>query len=177
MEHLCYEHLKEKIDTKFKSTLDKGQKKEIIDYFNLKHKDAIITKKEISSAVRRFITRYLLNDDKKENIDPNLSLYICLERKYLWDNKIFSLIGDNFNELIKNYLGRFSFALEVKHSLELYNIIGDEENIILRDIKDKFAGNEKRTDDKLKIEEKKKLTANVLGLGKKKNIKKGGNMK
>ena len=87
MEHLCYEHLKEKIDTKFKSTLDKGQKKEIIDYFNLKHKDAIITKKEISSAVRRFITRYLLNDDKKENIDPNLSLYICLERKYFWDNK------------------------------------------------------------------------------------------
>ena len=177
MEHLCYEHLKGKIDTKFKSTLDKGQKKEIIDYFNLKHKDAIITKKEISSAVRRFITRYLLNDDKKENIDPNLSLYICLERKYLWDNKIFSLVGDNFNDLIKNYLGRFSFALEVKHSLEFYNLIGDEENKILRDIKDKFAGNEKRTDDKLKIEEKKKLTANVLGLGKKKNIKKGGNMK
>ena len=44
-------------------------------------------------------------------------------------------------------------------------------------MKDKFAGNEKRTDDKLKIEEKKKLTANVLGFGKKKNIKKGGNMK
>ena len=167
MEHLCYEHLKDKIDIKFKSTFTESQKKEITDYFNLKHKDNIITKKEISSAVRRFITRYLLNDDKKENIDPNLSLYICLERKYLWNNKIFSLIKDNegsFNDLIKKYLGSFSFSLEVKHSLEFYNLIGDEENQLLREIKDKFAGSEKKTEGNLKKEEQKKLSNNVLNL-------------
>jgi len=61
---------------------------------------------------------------KKENIsDPNLSLHISLGRKYLWNNIIFSCIGENFNDLIKQYLGNFSFSLEIKHALQFYNII------------------------------------------------------
>ena len=102
MEHACFGPLKHKIDNIFKASYDKGQKEEIKNYFNSKHKDNIITKKEIAIAVRRFIIRYLLNDNKKENInDPNLSLHISLGRKYLWNNIIFSCIGENFNDLIK----------------------------------------------------------------------------
>ena len=174
MEHLCYEHLIKDIDIKFKSTFDKSQKEEINNYFNLKHKDTIITKKEISSAVRRFIIRYLLNDSKKENIDPNLNLYICLERKYLWNNKIFSSIdGDNFKDLIKGYLSNFSFSLEVRHSLDFYNLIADEEKKYLNEEKEKFAGKDKKTDEKLKIGEQKKIVNKTLGIGGNKPIKKG----
>ena len=176
MEHLCYEYLINDIDIKFKSTLDKSQKEEIIKYFNNEHKDKIITKKEISSAIRRFIIRYLLNDDKKENIDPNTNLYICMERKYLWNNAIFSSIGDNFADLIKQYLGKFSF-LVVKHSLEFYNIISDEEKKFLKEEKEKFAGKETKPDNNLKIGEPVKLNPNVLGMGGIKQTKKGGKMK
>ena len=150
MEQICYEHLKDKIDLDFKSTFDKWQKEEIIGYFNSKHKDTIITKKEIASALRRFIIRYLLNKNKKEKINPNLSLYICLERKYLWDNSIFSSIDKNFNDLIKQYLGSYSFDLKVKHSLEFYNIIGDEDKNFIKEEKNKFEVLELESDSQIK---------------------------
>ena len=163
MEHVCFGHLKGKIDPEFKESYDKGQKEEIKNYFNSKHKDNIITKKEISTAVRRFITRYLLNDSKKDSIgNPNLSLYICLERKYLWNNKIFTLIGDNFNDLIKQYLGNFSFALKIKHALEFYNIIGEEEEKFMREENDKFSGKDNQPTNNLIPEGLKKLGNNVL---------------
>ena len=111
MEHLYYDNFKDNIDNNFNYTFDKGQKLEIENYFK-SHNDAIITKKEISSAVRRFITRYLLNDNRKQNIDPNLKLSTYLKKKYLWNNKIFDKIGKNFEDLIKNYLDKFSFSLE-----------------------------------------------------------------
>ena len=139
MEHLCYDSLIEKIDIKFNESLDYGQKEEIKNYFNNNHNDSVITKKEISSAVRRFIIRYLLDDNKKENINPNLKLYISLERKFLWNNEIFRKVGDNFNDLIKKYLGNFSFALEVKHSIEFYNLIGEEEKKFISEEKNKFT--------------------------------------
>ena len=181
MEHICYDHLKEKIDKKFTSKLEENNKKEINEYFESKHKDKIITKKEISSAVRRFITRYLLNDSMKENIDPNLNLHICLERKYLWNNKIFSANNINFNDLIKEYLGKFSFKLQARHSLEFYNIIGDEENKIISEDRDKIDGEDKKPETKNGLKDSKPQNKKVPKLnlqntkpnkGRKKIIKK-----
>ena len=175
MEHICYDHLIDKIDIKFKSTFDKGQKKEIEEYFASKFKDAIITQKEIASAVRRFIIRYLLNDDKKEKIDSNLSLYDCLKRKYLWNNKIFSSLGNNldFNDLIKKYLGSFKFALEARYSLEFYNLIGEEEKNFIKEEKDKFAGKETKKENNIIVEPKKKVEK-TSGIGGKKPPVPGG---
>ena len=178
MEHLCYEHLIPKIDNKFKEGLDQSKKEEIKKYFNDKHNDTVITKKVISSAVRRFITRYLLNDNKKENINPNLKLYISLERKYLWNNEIFLKVGNNFNDLIKNYLGNFSFALEVKHSIEFYNIISEGEKQFISEEKNKFAGGENNEQKKMIEKAQPKSGKKVLGMGgQKKQIVKGGNLK
>ena len=164
MEQICYEFLKEKINDKFNWKFNEGKKNEIIEYFDKKHNDKIITKKEISTAVRRFIIRYLLNEEKKDNIDPNLSLYVCLERKYLWNNNIFSLIGNNFNDLIKKYLGSFSFDLEIRHSLEFYNLIGDEEkNFIIKE-NELFPEKVTKPKDTIKIEDK-KILSETLELG------------
>ena len=154
MEHICYEFLKEKINDKFNWKFNEGKKNEIIEYFDKKHNDKIITKKEISSVVRRFIIRYLLNGDKKENIDPNLNLYVCLERKYLWNNKIFSLIGNNFKYLIKKYLGSFSYDLEARHPLEFYNFIRDEEKNFITKENELFAEKVTKPKDTIKIEKK-----------------------
>ena len=174
MEHVCFGHLKDKIDNKFKDSYAKGQKDEIKNYFNSNDKDNIIKKKEISTAVRRFITRYLINDEKKESIDANLSLYICLGRKYLWNNKIFSLVGDNFNDLIKQYLGNFKFSLEIKHALEFYNIIGEEEEKFMREEKDKFSDADTKTKNNLITDVQKKIGTNVLRMGINKPGQKGG---
>jgi hypothetical protein len=175
MEQLCYEHLIDKIDNKFKAPLDKSQKEEIKKYFESKHKDDNITKKEISCAVRRFIIRYLLNDSRKENIEPNSKLYISLERKYLWNNEIFTKVGNTFNDLIKQYLENFTFSLEVKHSVEFYNLIGEEEKQFLLEEKNKFAGkdNDINNEKNLQTKNPPKVAPKVLGMGGKKPIKKG----
>ena len=178
MEHLCYENLKDTIDDKFRFSLDKGQKIEITKYFDSIHEDKIITKNEIATAVRRFIVRFLLNDKRKENIDPNLKLYMCLERKYLWKNKIFSEIGENFKDLIKKYIGNFSFPLEVKHSIEFYNLIGVEEKKFLREEKNKFGESAPKNDGKIIIKNPPKRRVGNVGLGgKKPPINKGPKMK
>ena len=129
------------------------------------------------SPVRRFIIRYLLNDSRKENIDPNLKLYISLERKYLWRNKIFAKVGNNFNDLINQYLGNFTFSLEVRHSVEFYNLINEEEKKFLMEEKDKFAGKDKTEEKKLVTVNPPKVGNKVLGIGGKKPIIKGGKMK
>ncbi len=172
-EHICFGYLKNKIGNQFKVGLNKGQKEEIINYFGKEHNDQTLTKKEISSAVRRFITRYLLNDNKNENIDPNLNLYLCLERKFLWSNEIFLKIEDNFNDLIKRYIGNFSFPLEVKHSFEFYNIIGEEEENFISEEKNKFTGLEQKNQNNI-LTNASKITAKTLGLGGNKGNKKGG---
>jgi hypothetical protein len=175
LEILCYQHLKDKIDIKFNVPLEKAQKEEIVNYFK-SFSDKILTKEEIASAVRKFITRYLLNESKKEKIDPNLKLYICLERRYLWRNQIFAKITEkkDFNDLIKKCLDNFSFSLEVKHCIEFYNIIGEKEAKFISEQKDKY--NEK-------IENPEKKQSNIITKkgsipGRKKPIIiKGGKMK
>lgn len=179
IEILCFQHLKDKIDNKFKIPLNKEQKEEIVKYFE-SFNDEILTKEEIASAVRKFITRYLLNESKKEKIDPNLKLYICLERKYLWRNQIFSKITEknHFNNLIKKYLDNLSFSLEAKHCIEFYNIIGENEIKFISEQKDKY--NEKIEKKENNIIIKNTNNKNVVGVRpgvKKIKIVKGGNMK
>ena len=184
LEILCYQHLKDKIDIKFNVPLEKGQKEEIVNYFK-SFSDKILTKEEIASAVRKFITRYLLNESKKEKIDPNLKLYICLERRYLWRNQIFAKITEkkDFNDLIKKCLDNFSFSLEAKHCIEFYNIIGEKEAKFISEQKDKYnekIENIEKKQSNIIIKNDNNNNKNVLGVntgGKKLKKVKGGKMK
>ena len=145
MEHLyfSFSDIKDNLKDEYKTQLNQEQKDKIKKYFTFMHKDEIITKKEIAAAVRRFIMRYLLKDNNKK-IVHNLKLYQCLERKYLWDNRIFSIIEKekkDFNILIKEYIGQFSF-LEVGHCFEFYNIIGEEDKKFILQEKEENTFNE-----------------------------------
>ena len=156
MEYICFDKLKENLDNRFKEPLDKGQKEKIKNYFKNVHNDKNITKCEISSALRRFITRFLLNNNFVQIIEQNQEIYVCLKRKYLWSNKIFDEVFNNFDELLKKYLGSFDFPLEVKHSYELYNIIGEEEKLSLLEEGKKYMLEEKKQNkDNIKKSEQK----------------------
>ena len=149
MEYISFENLKDNINNKFKETLDKGPQEKIRKYFKTLHKDITITKCEIATALRRFITRILLNNDENENFDQSQKIYECLLRKHLWNNKIFNKDINNFDELLKKYLDLdlhfdLDFHLQVKHSYELYNIIGEEEKNLFLEEKEKFNAEAKQ---------------------------------
>ena len=94
-----------------------------------------------------------------------------MERKFLWSNEIFLKIEDNFNDLIKRYIGSFSFPLEVKHSLDFYNIIGEEEENFILEEKNKFSGLEQKSQNSI-LTNVSKITAKTLGIGGNKGNKK-----
>ena len=174
MEYISFENLKNNIDIKFKETLDKGQQETIKNYFQNLHKDNIITKSEIATALRRFITRILLNNDYNKNIQ-NQEIYECLKRKYLWNNKIFNKDIKNFDELLKQYLDK-DFHLQVKHSYELYNIIGEEEKKLLLKEKEKYISEEKK-EAKENIKKQEQKPSFVQKKGKKPAFMNGPNLK
>ena len=163
MEDLSFNKLKDNIDQKFCQPLEKED--EIKDFFN-NNKDDIISKNEIASAIRRYITRFLIIDNLKDNIDETSSLFINLERKYLWNNKIFDKIDENkFKAIIKKYGDYFSF-LQVKHCVNFYELIGKEEKEDLY----KFI-----KENEIKIEEKQTMNNpnNHINRRNRRNIKEG----
>ena len=178
MEHLCFSFcdINGKLRDEFKTQLNQKEKNDIKNYFTSMHKDEIITKKEIAAAVRRYIIRYLLKDNNKNNVH-NLKLFQCLERKYLWDNKIFSTIkekGKDFNNLIKEYIRQFSF-LEVGHCFEFYNIIGEEDKKLILQEKEGNTFNE--TQNRNNNSNSQEQTYSNPKKPRKIIIKKGGNLK
>lgn len=143
MEELSYDKLIENIDQKFCQSLV-GKENDISNFFN-NNSDNIITKNELASAIRRYITRFLIIGNQKDNIDETSSLFINLERKYLWNNKIFDKIGENnFKTNLKKFIDYFSFV-QVKHAVKIYELIGKNQ----RDELHKFI--------KIKNEEKQTL--------------------
>ena len=144
MEQLCYNNLIENIEPRFKQSLE--DKENEIRNFIENNTDNIITKNEIAAAIRRYITRFLIIDNQKENIDETSNLFMNLERKYLWNNKIFSKIDDNkFKEKLKKFINNCPF-LQVKHSIKFYELIGTNE----REELNKFIReNETKKDEKL----------------------------
>ena len=96
-----------------------------------------------------------------------------MERKYLWNNNIFNTVGNTFNDLIKKYLGKFTFSLEVRHSVEFYDLIGEEEKQFLMEEKNTFTGNDIKEANTLLNKNPPKTRPKVLGMGSKKPIIKG----
>ena len=157
MEQLNFNKLIERIDRKFDQSLE--DKENEIRNFIENNTDNIITNNEIAAAIRRYITRFLVIDPQKENIDETSNLFMNLERKYLWNNKIFSNIDDNkFKETLKKFRDRYPF-LQVKHSIKFYELIGAKE----REELNKFIKENEIN------EEKKKIIDNSNNSGNKRN--------
>ena len=136
-EFLCFYKLRNNINEKYNTAQDDIIKNNIESYFNNEHKDTVITQKEITIAVRRFILKILL-DEKIEEIASTTSLYLNLYRKDLWNNKIFKVYQNDldFEGKVKEYLNKF--PLKTSDSLWFYNIIGKNELKLIGEYKQKY---------------------------------------
>ena len=155
MEQLNFNKLIERIDRKFDQSLE--DKENEIRNFIENNTDNIITNNEIAAAIRRYITRFLVIDPQKESIDETSNLFMNLERKYLWNNKIFSQIDDNrFKEILTKFSNNLSF-LQVKHSLKFYELIGNNE----REELNKFIRENEVKEEKRKMKENKGSSSKI----------------
>ena len=128
-EHLSFENLIENLCNEYKKEISE----EIVS--KLKYKidekefnNNLFNIKDLSSAVRRYISRYLIGNIQEIDINEKRNLIFELTRKDLWKENIFNL--ENFE---KNLSSQFSgYELKVEQAYSFYKLIGKEDEEELR---------------------------------------------
>ena len=128
-EHLCFENLIEILQPEYKALIPEETKNKIIEKL-VKQKDQNdkISIKNIASATRRLISRYLVGTSELIDIKEDRDLSFELSREELWEEKIGQL--ENLKEIIFSEIGEFK--LTVGQAYEFYNIIGEEDRSTLK---------------------------------------------
>jgi hypothetical protein len=87
-EHFCFEELCQNLQEEYKKEIDEKVKVNIeTKLLNQKNYEEEISIKDLGSAVRRFISRYLVGKKQATNIDPKAKLLQQLKRVDLWGEK------------------------------------------------------------------------------------------
>ena len=127
-EHLCFNDLIQNLGPEYKCSISPEIKNRIIEKLlkknNLNDK---ITPRNLASAIRRLISRYLVGTMSDIDIEANRDLSFELSRQELWEEKIWKL--DELAELIYEKIKEFQ--LTVGQAFEFYNLIGEEDRNIL----------------------------------------------
>ena len=123
-EHLNFNDLIMTLNNDYKKSIPEDIKSKIIHKL-ISKKDVlnIITIKNLGSATRRLITRYLAGITGIFYTNEHRNLVYELSRGELWEEKIRKL--DNLEELLDEILSEFN--LTVGQAYEFYKIIGDED--------------------------------------------------
>ncbi|ORX59271.1 hypothetical protein BCR36DRAFT_579859 [Piromyces finnis] len=95
--------------------LNTSQKKELNKYFN--KKNLLVRKKQLKNAVRKYISRYLIND-RFTHFEWNL-VEMMVQKEELWDDDIISK-EDQFNNEIDELK---KLNISIGQSLDLFNFL------------------------------------------------------
>ena len=124
-EHLCFDYLYESLSPIQKIFIPEETKNEIIEkLLNKKDSKDIKEVKDLASATRRFISRYLVGRTRNSDYYENRDLDIFLIKDEFWDEKIRNS-DDYLTELVFGKIREFK--LKVGQAYEFYNIIGEED--------------------------------------------------
>ena len=134
-EFLCFKSIIKNLKVQYKKTIDKNIEEGILNTFEEK-KFKLITKKTLTSACRKFISRYLINSMEKFSCENNMELAINLTRYELWPEEYIHK-EEIFNKDI--YLLKKA-NLTIEQCYELYNLLKENEMDELKDIKVKKDG-------------------------------------
>ena len=147
-EHLCWEDIKNNINNEYKKKIEEEKVNQINDYFTEIEKDEkkIIKRLNLSTAIRRYISKYLSGQRGDNEINENQQLILQLKRADLWDylfveHPFFENEMDQLNNIFKFTLGEV---------MDLYEKLGTDDKI-LQDIKNLVTKNNKKIEDNLKI--------------------------
>ena len=123
-ENVCWEEIKEKVSEEYKNKFDDEEKKNIKKYFDELDNKCIVNKMNLSTSIRRFISRYLLGKTEDCEFNKNTLLMHQLKKSELWDNSIlekpsFEKEMDKINNL---------FNIKLGYSFDLYELLGGDGN-------------------------------------------------
>ena len=128
-ELLCFKPLIDKLGEKFKKKIDEEKSKNILNLF-IEKKLKVINKKNLSSACRKIISRYLVSTRNDEIFNENNKIDLYLDREEIWPKSIWkdeNKIKEDLEILRKE-------ELTLGDCYELYNLLGGDESEVLEGI-------------------------------------------
>ena len=142
-EHLCWDEIKRNINNEYIKTFVDDEKQKIKKYFDNLGNNCIINKLNLSTAIRRFISKYLSGLTQETEFDENKPLMFQLKRDDIWDNSLathpfFEKEMDKIHEL---------FKIKIGYVMDLYELLGGDDSL-LTSIKNGLKINNKRVNDK-----------------------------
>ena len=120
IEFFNYDKILQNVSKSINTNLTDEQIKKLNEHFTLNN--LIITINDLSNAVRKFISRFLVGDTFK-NIEWNIFL-LLKEKKELWNEKINSV--ENEEKFKKEIDDLDSINIKIKQSIDFYEKLGGE---------------------------------------------------
>ena len=119
VELLCWDSIKKENDTNYYTEIDDNIKMKLNNYFG-ENNNENISKIDLCSAIRRFISWYLL---EKSDIDPKSELKNYLNKDELWTlNLSGKNIGEKINKIFEDIL------VNISQSFKLYEYLGKDKS-------------------------------------------------
>ena len=118
-EALCWKDIKTTILEDYKLEMPEESKKNIIEYFEKnKMKSKLINKTNLTTAIRRLISRYIASSRQEIEINPEIKFKLYIGKYEFWtqeivENPSFSM---EINEIFKD-------DVLISHTLEIYNLL------------------------------------------------------
>ena len=143
-EGLCWGEIKKNILEDYKITISEESKIKILNDFKNNNRK-IINKNNFTSALRKFISRYLSGARQEIDIKSDTDLFLYLIKSDLWNVKI-----DDEDNLIDDMYSLKTVEIIVGQTYDLYNIL-EGDKILNENINEKIFG---KSIDKDALEEK-----------------------
>jgi hypothetical protein len=122
-EKQIFDYIREHVSNDYKIELTEGKKNRINNFFN-ENGDSVLTKKNLSTAIRQFISRFLMKEDDFDRT-KEITQYI-FEYEDIWESEIFDKISD---------MDKYNFInidIKISEAVNFYDFLGgDKEDIVI----------------------------------------------
>ena len=125
-EHLCWDEIKEKINNEYKKTFEENERQKIKQYFDELGDSFIINKLNLSTSIRRFISKYLSGLTQDTEFDEKKPLMEELKREDLWD---YSFTAHPYFEREIDTINA-QFNIKIGYARDLYELLGGDESLL-----------------------------------------------
>ena len=153
-ELLCYDDFKNNTEDDYKEIIPEEKLKQLNEHFEKKDsigKGYLITRVILSSAVRKFISRFLSGKRNEQEINCNFELFTYMQyREDIW--KIEVRENNNFEREISELI---KINILAKNAINLYDVLGGDKILLGEEVKKEIQIQEKKKEEenKEKIEE------------------------
>ena len=146
-EALIWDDIKKNLSLNYNLTIGGEVKIRVLNYFeNDKNKEKLISKNNLTSALRKLISRYLAGLRQSTDIRTDQKLNLFLIKSEFWNSNL-----EEDDKFLNEFYEIISDEIIVGSAFNLYNIL-DGDTLLKKNVIDKIFGNSIDEEEALKSE-------------------------